>query len=384
MANSLTPRPRSRSILWLILVGLVAAAIAFILFWRADTTPGAPTSATPTNTAAPASPSPASVIPSATNAPTATVRPTPTPQPSATPLLTTAPSPTAVLPPTGTPSPTAKSTADGGKVADATLRFDGKRAYQFVLEQEAIGPRPTGSEAGWKMGDTIIQQLKLVGWDVSSQEFIFKGVRGRNVIGKGGSGPVIIIGAHYDTRPAADQDPDPSKHGEPILGANDGGSGVAVLLELAHVLDRERLKVQVWLVCFDAEDRGRLDGWPFSVGAVDVARRLTVGPEAMVLVDMIGDADQQIYYEGHSNPDLAAEIWTVADELGYGDFFIPQVRHTLIDDHLPFVERGIPAVDIIDFDYPYWHTVADTSDKVSADSLERVGRTLQAWLERKK
>ncbi len=150
------------------------------------------------------------------------------------------------------------------------LRFDGERSYQFVLQQEAIGPRPTGSEAGWKTGDTIIEQLKHVGWDVTSQEFIFKGVRGRNVIAKGGSGPVIIIGAHYDTRPAADHDPDPSKRDEYILGANDGASGVAVLLELARVLDREVLKRQVWLVFFDAEDRGRLDGWPFSVGAMDM------------------------------------------------------------------------------------------------------------------
>ncbi len=100
-----------------------------------------------------------------------------------------------------------------------------------------------------------------------------------------------------------------------------------------------------------------------------------------MVVDMIGDADQQIYYEGYTNPALAAEIWTVAEELGYHDYFIPQLKHTIIDDHLPFVERGIPAVDIIDFDYPYWHTVADTSDKVSPDSLERVGRTLQVWLE---
>jgi Zn-dependent M28 family amino/carboxypeptidase len=267
--------------------------------------------------------------------------------------------------------------------AQAKLQFNGDLAYQLVLDQMAIGPRPTGSDAGWKTGDIIIKQLEQIGWDVSSQEFIFKGVRGRNIIAKGGTGPIIIVGAHYDTRPAADQDPDPAKRNEPILGANDGASGVAVLLELARVLDRNALKRQVWLTFFDAEDRGRLDGWPFSVGATDVARRLTQRPQAMVLVDMIGDADQNIYYEGNSNPALSAEIWAVADKLGYSDTFIPQLEHTIIDDHLPFLERGIPSVDIIDFDYPYWHTVADTADKVSAKSLERVGRTLQAWLEDK-
>lgn len=292
---------------------------------------------------------------------------------------TAAPTPTRAA--TATPAPT-PTTVTAAEVTELTgPRFDGVQAYQFVLDQVAIGPRPTGSEGGWQTGDYIIQQLEALGWDVSTQEFVFKGVRGRNVIGKGGTGPVIILGAHYDTRPAADKDPDPARRSEHILGANDGASGVAVLLELARVLPRDNLKRQVWLTFFDAEDRGSLDGWPFSVGAMDMARRLTLRPEAVIVVDMIGDADQQIYYENFSHPDLAAEIWSVAEQLGYRDYFIPEAKHSIIDDHLPFVELGIPAIDIIDFDYPYWHTVEDTADKVSPDSLERVGRTLQVWLE---
>jgi hypothetical protein len=101
----------------------------------------------------------------------------------------------------------------------------------------------------------------------------------------------------------------------------------------------------------------------------------------MVLVDMVGDADQQLYYEGNSDPPLQARLWEIAAELGYDAFFIPELRHTMIDDHLPFARRGIPAVDIIDFDYPYWHTVEDTVGKASADSLLRVGRTVEYWLE---
>jgi len=101
----------------------------------------------------------------------------------------------------------------------------------------------------------------------------------------------------------------------------------------------------------------------------------------MILLDMIGDSDQQIYYEVNSDHALSERIWSVAAQLGYGDRFIPQARWQIIDDHIPFIQRGIPAIDIIDFDYPYWHTVADTSDKVSPDSLERVGRTLQVFLE---
>jgi len=296
-------------------------------------------------------------------------------------------------PPTGTLTPTVIVTStvllSPASVTEATeaasdsaiSRFSGEQAYQFVLEQVAFGPRPVGSEAGWRTGDYIIRQLEVTGWEVSTQEFTYKGVTGRNIIGKGGSGPVIILGAHYDTRPVADQDPDPARRSEPILGANDGASGVAVLLELARVLDQAALKREVWLTFFDAEDRGRLDGWPFSVGAMEMARRLTQVPEAMVLVDMVGDADQQIYFESNSHPDLAAEIWKVAKSLGYEKYFIPQLKYTIIDDHLPFVQRGIPAVDIIDFDYPYWHTVEDTADKVSPESLQRVGHTLQVWLE---
>jgi Zn-dependent M28 family amino/carboxypeptidase len=101
----------------------------------------------------------------------------------------------------------------------------------------------------------------------------------------------------------------------------------------------------------------------------------------MILVDMVGDADQQFYYEGNSDPALREELWQIAADLGYGETFIPEHRWTMIDDHVPFARRGIPAVDIIDFDYPYWHTTQDTCDKVSAQSLERVGRVVEQYVE---
>jgi Zn-dependent M28 family amino/carboxypeptidase len=152
---------------------------------------------------------------------------------------------------------------------------------------------------------------------------------------------------------------------------------------MARVLEADKLKNEVWLAFFDAEDRGRLDGWPFSVGARQMAENLIVAPQAVVVVDMIGDADQNIYLEQNSTPALRRELWAVAGELGYQAYIIPELRHTIIDDHIPFLERGIPAIDIIDFDYPYWHTTADTADKVAPESLERVGRTLEVWLEEK-
>jgi glutaminyl-peptide cyclotransferase len=124
-----------------------------------------------------------------------------------------------------------------------------------------------------------------------------------------------------------------------------------------------------------------MPGWEWIVGSTYMAENLDVEVEAMVLVDMIGDADQQLYYEGYSDAALRAVLWEVAAGLGYGDVFIPEVRHFMLDDHRPFLDRGIPAVDIIDFDYPYWHTVEDTADKAAPESLERVGRTLEVWLE---
>ena len=96
---------------------------------------------------------------------------------------------------------------------------------------------------------------------------------------------------------------------------------------------------------------------------------------------MVGDADQQLYYEGHSDPALRRQLWRIAGELGFEDAFIPEQKYTITDDHVPFARQGIPAVDIIDFDYPYWHTVEDTADKASPDSLLRPGRTLEVWLE---
>lgn len=350
---------------------LVIAGVGLLLYGGISLFTAQPANPIPNAAAAPSPTATIQVVLTSTPPPTATPPPAPpTPTPVAVSPLPTPPSP-----------PTAVSSS--ALASDSALTFTGDLAYQQLLAQTAIGPRPTGSEAGWATGDYIIGELEKLGWQVETQEFLFKGVKGRNVVGRRGSGPIIILGAHYDTRPAADQDPDPAKRGEWIEGANDGASGVAVLLELARALEAGKLQHEVWLAFFDAEDRGRLDGWPFSVGARQMAESLTVAPEGVIVVDMIGDADQNIYLERNSTPALREEIWAVAGELGYDSHIIPEPRHTIIDDHIPFLERGIPAVDMIDFDYPYWHTVADTADKVAPASLERVGRTLEVWLEEK-
>ncbi len=259
-------------------------------------------------------------------------------------------------------------------------QFSGEEAFQHVVAQVAFGPRPTGSAANRQTAEYIAAHLSKLGWQVEYQDFVYRGTPGRNIIARAGQGPVVILGAHYDTRRQADRDPSPTLRTQPVLGANDGASGVAVLLELARVLRPAQLPYEVWLAFFDAEDNGGLDGWEFIVGSTYMATTLTTRPAMVIVVDMVGDTDQQIYQERTSTRALVERIWAVAGELGYGEFFIPTEKYSIIDDHTPFLRAGIPAVDLIDFDYPYWHTTQDTLDKVSPAALERVGRVLQRFL----
>lgn len=263
----------------------------------------------------------------------------------------------------------------------APSEFSGSAAFEYAEAQMAFGPRPTGSEANRRTGDYILDELERQGWQTDIQEFTYHQTIVRNIIGRTavGKGPVTIVGAHYDTRMRADRDPvNPT---DPVPGANDGASGVAVLLELARSLDTTKLHNEVWLAFFDAEDNGGIEGWDWIVGSTYMAEHLTRNVQLMILVDMIGDADQRIFMDRNSNRELSTRLFRLAAELGYEQYFFPVVKYAMIDDHTPFARRGIPAVDLIDFDYPYWHTTADTIDKISAESLERVGRTLQAFLE---
>jgi Zn-dependent M28 family amino/carboxypeptidase len=222
-------------------------------------------------------------------------------------------------------------------------------------------------------------ELESAGWQVEVQESEALGHPVKNVVAKrGDTSPQIILGAHYDSRMFADNDPNPANHTKPVPAANDGASGVAVLLELARTLPKD--SVPTWLVFFDAEDNGQIAGWDWLLGSREFVKHNVIQPRAVVVIDMIGDANLNIYKEQNSNTDLTDEIWSTAGRLGYGSNFIAQYKYSMEDDHTPFLEAGIPAVDIIDFDYPYWHTTADTPDKVSAASLEAVGNTLWTWI----
>ena len=260
--------------------------------------------------------------------------------------------------------------------------FDGQRALEHVEKQVAFGPRTPGSSGHAQVQEWMRAELSTSGWDSRIQIAEMLGHPIQNVIAyRGDEQPKIILAAHYDTRMVADNDPDPAKMTDPVLGANDGASGVAVLLELGRVLPENSLPI--WLVFFDAEDNGRIEGWDWILGSRAFVDELVFRPEAVVIVDMIGDADQNIYIERNSNPELVKEIWDIAAELGYEQNFIPEPKYSILDDHTPFLQAGIPAIDIIDFDYPYWHTTNDTVDKVSAESLAAVGNTLQEWIIRR-
>jgi Zn-dependent M28 family amino/carboxypeptidase len=256
--------------------------------------------------------------------------------------------------------------------------FSGQRALDDVKYQVDLGSRTLGSDAHVQVEEWIISELEEAGWEVEIRESPWEEYTLKNIVAhRGDESPEIIIGAHYDSRFFADQDPIEEYRRFPVPGANDGASGVAVLLELARVLPLE--DKNLWLVFFDGEDNGKLSGWDWILGSSAFVNDLTTAPGKVIVVDMIGDKNLNIHYEASSDKSLSEEIWEVAAELGYSEF-VPEYRYSIIDDHTPFIIAGIPAVLIIDFDYPYWHTLNDTIDKVSARSLEIVGRTLYNWL----
>jgi len=263
---------------------------------------------------------------------------------------------------------------------DRPGRFDGERAYRDVIAQMEFGPRTPGSQAHQQTIDYIRQQLQEANWLVDVQTEKINGQTIKNVVARRSDiPPQIILGAHYDSRLYSERDPDLLKQSEPVPGANDGASGVAVLLELGRVLPRN--SASIWLVFFDAEDQGHIPGWDeWSLGARAFVQNFSLKPQAVIIVDMVGDRDLNIWQEKQSTNWLVNELWQTAAELGFSHVFIPETKYNIEDDHVPFLEAGIPAVDIIDIEYRYWHTTYDTADKISSRSLSIVGLVLQTWI----
>lgn len=264
--------------------------------------------------------------------------------------------------------------------------FDGERAFAYLQQQVTYGPRIPNTPAHEQTGDWILARLRATADTVVVTAFRHKTGKGdtlhlRNFLARfRPQEPArVLFLAHWDTRPRADQSPNIGAQRMPVPGADDGASGVAVLLGVADALKAKAPAVGVDLLFVDGEDYGNFaDSNDVLIGSRYFAAHQPSGdpPLYAVLFDMVGDKNLNIYYEGNSQafaPEVVDRVWRTARDLGYGSYFLPGVKHTLLDDHVSLQHVGIHAIDVVDFDYPYWHTTDDTIDKVAAASLQIVG-----------
>lgn len=281
---------------------------------------------------------------------------------------------------------TAALAACSVKAKSPAREFDGARAFGYLEQQMRFGPRIPGTPGHEQTGDWILAQLRERADTVIVQEISHRTARGqtlrlRNFFARFRPDVAerVLLLAHWDTRPLADQSANLAAQRQPVPGASDGASGVAVLLGVADALKAIPPTLGVDLLFVDGEDYGNFaDSNDVLIGSRWFAAHQPAGypPLFAVLFDMVGDKNLNIYVEGYSQagaPEVVERVWRTADRLGYAEVFIPQVKHSLTDDHISLQRAGIHAIDVVDFDYPYWHTTEDTLDKVSAASLQIVG-----------
>ena len=264
--------------------------------------------------------------------------------------------------------------------------FDGARGLGYVERQLAFGPRIPNTAGHRDAGDWLAAELALRADTVIIQAWTHVTARGdtlalRNFFARFRPEATerVLFLAHWDTRPRADRSANLAAQRQPVPGANDGASGVAVLLGIADALKARAPAVGVDLLFVDGEDWGDFgDSTEALIGSRYFAAHLPTGYQPLygVLFDMVGDKDLQIHWEGYSQsfaPEVVQRVWSFAERLGYDRVFQPGVGHTLVDDHVPLQEAGLRVIDVVDFDYPYWHRTEDTFDKVAAASLKVVG-----------
>lgn len=264
--------------------------------------------------------------------------------------------------------------------------FDGRRAFEYARQQLAFGPRIPGTAGHRAMGDWLDSTLRsradivvVQAWEHAAGDG--KKLPLRNFLARyrPAAEHRVMLFAHWDTRPRSDG-PGTTDSLAPVPGANDGASGVAVLLGIADVLRAKAPEVGVDLLFVDGEDYGDF----FAPGRPDVLigarwyadHPVAPRPKYAVLLDMVGDRTLQVRQEGYSlsaAPDIVDKVWSAAARLGHGSTFLAAAGGQIIDDHVEFHRVGIPAVNVIDLDYPWWHTKDDTLDKISAESLQIVG-----------
>jgi hypothetical protein len=289
--------------------------------------------------------------------------------------------------------------------------FSADSAYEFCRQQCSFGPRTMNSKAHDECAQWIVRKFQGYGLTITEQRATLKGFDGtpllaNNIIGsyRPELSERILICAHWDSRPWADNDPDPLNHTQPVMAANDGASGVAVMMELARLIasqdSADKPKVGIDFVCFDAEDWGNdnhSDSW--ALGAQHWAKNPhKTGYKARygILLDMVGGQQAQFYmeqYSMHFAPKVVEKVWNAAQTVGYGAFFPQELGGAITDDHGPVNETAkIPCIDIIPF-YPNceqssfgptWHTVSDDMAHIDINTLKAVGQTMvqTIWTEK--
>lgn len=303
------------------------------------------------------------------------------------------------------------SHAQTDRPASPASAFEKDSAYAFVARQVAFGPRVSGSEAHARCADYLYEVLSVYADTVMAQPFSAERWDGRPMQGVNivacfapEKPRRVLLAAHWDSRPYADQESDPALHKRAIDGANDGASGVGVLLEVARVLSSHPQAVGVDIVLFDLEDAGRPDFEPYKPGDEATwckgAQHWAVHPHVPgytadygILLDMVGNRQPLFAQESTSlyyAADILDKVWRVAAESGYGAVFVPNRTGGIIDDHL-FINRmaGIPMIDIIHKDFgtatgffPQWHTLQDNMDQIDPNTLAIVGKTVLETLYR--
>lgn len=293
--------------------------------------------------------------------------------------------------------------ANAGMLAATPAPIDGARAYKYLNDLCALGPRPAGSAANTKQRALVSKHFEKHGGKVREQPFTESDPKTNermnmaNLIGswRPERKDRVVLGAHYDTRPFPDEDKNPAKRAGPFIGANDGASGVALLMEIAHHLDALKTNWGVDLVLFDGEELvyggGQVQNGEYFLGSKEFAKQYAVGVEdrsltyryaAGFVLDMVGGRHLKIDQEENSlnlAPGLVREVWAVARQVK-APAFRSRVGLSVLDDHLPLNNAGIPTIDLIEFPYTYWHTSQDLPEHCSGASLEQVGKVLTAWL----
>ena len=295
----------------------------------------------------------------------------------------------------GSSDPSEQSATDS--TATAAILFSADSAFSYVKAQCDFGPRVPGTDAHRRCGDYLAAHMEACGANVINQRTTltaFDGTRlpARNIIAEFApdSSRRILLLAHWDCRPWADSDPDPDRRNEPVMGANDAASGVAVLMELARVFAVEAPPVGVDLLLVDAEDWGTSnneESWALGTQYwVKNPHRKGYRPQFGILLDMVGAAGAQFakeYFSMAYAPSVIGDVWTAALKSGYGNYFVASRGGGVTDDHIFVNAAGIPCIDIIDYRtdaesgfFPGWHTTADTPDCIDPSTLKAVGQTL--------